>query len=259
MSAFQSAVYEGVLVHRRERPREHRFRYALGLLYLDLDELPAVLDRHPLWSARQPAPGSFVRNDYLGSPDVPLADAVRDEVARRTGERPDGPVRLLAHPRYWGWCFNPAAFYYVHASGEALPRWVVVDVTNTPWHERHAYVLGPATAADWEGGWQPASSRKVFHVSPFMDLDMAYRWRFHAPGERLQVHIENHDVQGRLFAADLALERRPADRRHLGRLLWRYPWLTLKVVAGIHWQAWRLWRKGVPHHPHPGNLEQRWP
>lgn len=253
-----SAVYEGVLTHHRERPRRHTFRYALGMLYLDLDELPGVLDRHPLWSARQASPGCFQRADYLGPADVPLDVAVRDEVQRRTGERPDGPIRLLTHPRYWGWCFNPVSFYYVFEPDGQTLRWVVADVTNTPWHERHAYVLGPAADVDWSRGWRP-TSRKVFHVSPFMSLNMEYHWLLRPPGPNLTVGLANHDDAGRLFQATLALSRRPLDRAHLGRLLWRYPWLTLKVVGGIHWQALRLWRKGVPYHPHPGNLEQRWP
>jgi len=258
LSTLQSAVYEGMVVHRRERPRVHAFRYSLGMLYLDLDELPGVFRQHPLWSAEQPAPGWFHRADYLGPPDVPLADAVRDEVFRRAGERPTGPVRLLTHPRYWGWCFNPVSVYYVFSADGQQLRWVVADVTNTPWHERHAYVLGPVAPDDLAGGWRP-TSRKVFHVSPFMGLDMEYRWLIEQPGARLRVGIDNHDDQGRLFRATLALDRRPLDRRHLGRLLWHYPWQTLKVVGGIHWQAFRLWRKAVPYHPHPGNLEQRWP
>jgi DUF1365 family protein len=251
----RSAVYEGTLLHRRERPRPHAFRYGLGMLYLDLDELPDVLERHPLWSARQPAPGWFRRADYLGRGTSPLAEAVRREVHRRAGEWPEGPIRLLTHPRYWGWCFNPVSLYYVFAPDGGTLRWVVAEVTNTPWHERHAYVLGPAEGVDWEAGWRP-SCRKAFHVSPFMDMDMEYRWLLQPPGADLRVEIENHDREGRLFRATLALARRPLDRRHLGRLLSRYPWLTLKVVGGIHWQALRLWRKGMRYHPHPGNQER---
>jgi DUF1365 family protein len=252
----RSAVYEGVLTHCRERPRRHAFHYTLGMLYLDLDELPGALEGHPLWSARRPAPGWFRRADYLGPGTVPLVEAVRDEVARRAGERPRGPIRLLTHPRYWGWCFNPVSFYYVFAPDKETLRWVVAEVTNTPWHERHAYVLGPADGVDWESGWRP-TCRKVLHVSPFMDMDMEYRWLIRPPGEQLQVVIENHDGQKRLFQASLSLVRRPLDRRHLGRLLWRYPWLTLKVVGGIHWQALQLWRKRMPYFPYPGRLEQR--
>lgn len=255
MKTPASAVYEGVVVHRRERPRPHAFRYGLGLLYLDLDELPDVLDAHPLWSARRAAPARFHAADYLGRGALPLADAVRNLIARHGGERPAGPIRLLTQPRYWGWCFNPVSFYYVFDDDGATLRWVVADVTNTPWQERHAYVLGPIALRHGDPDWRP-TNRKAFHVSPFLGMEMDYLWTIRLPGERLDVSIENHDAEGRLFRADLALERRPLDRAHLGRLLWRYPWQTARTVGGIHWQALRLWLKRVPFHPHPGTREE---
>lgn len=254
MRETASAIYEGRLVHRRFQPRERRFAYRLGMLYVDLDELPGVLDRHALWSARRFAPAWFRRADYLRPVDVPLKEAVRAEIERQTGERPAGPIRLLTHPRYWGYGFNPVSFYYVFASRGGRPRWLLADVTNTPWQERHAYVLGPLGDPDHEGAWHPRSAKQM-HVSPFMAMAMDYHWRVTEPGEHLLVHIENHAEGQRLFDATLALRRRPLDGANLGRLLWRYPALTLKIVAGIHWQALRLWRKGVPYVPHPAQKE----
>ena len=248
--ATASAIYEGWVTHRRHRPRRHNFRYKFGLLYLDLDEVPELFDGLALWSARRFAPAWFRRADYLGPADVPLADAVRQEVERQKGERPPGPVRLLTHPRYWGVCFNPVSFYYVfEPDGEKL-RYVVGDVTNTPWGESHAYVLGPLGEPDDKGSWHPVTP-KVFHVSPFIAMDMEYRWLLRTPADDLLVGIENHDAEGRLFDATFALKRSALTGASLNRLVWGYPWQTVKVVVGIYWQALRLWIKRIPYVPHP--------
>jgi hypothetical protein len=252
----QSAVYAGLVDHDRLRPRRHRFGYRVAYLYLDLDEMPAVLDAHPLWSARRPAPAWFRAADYLGRGAVPLAEAVRAAVAGHAGERPTGPIRLLTLPRMWGLGFNPVSFYYVFAPDGTTLRWFLADVSNTPWNERHAYILGPAPDGAAGEPWRP-STRKDFHVSPFMEMDMEYRWTITTPGERLQVRIDNHDADGRLFGAGLTLERRPLDRRQLGRFLREHPWLTAKVMGGIYAQALRLWLKRVPYVPHPGAKEVR--
>ena len=162
-------------------------------------------------------------------------------------------MRLLTHPRYWGMCFNPVSFYYVFAPDGRTLQWVVADVTNTPWNEKYAYVLGPLDEPDTKGDWHP-ETRKGFHVSPFMKMDMDYRWTIRRPGEDLIVVIRNFDDEGKLFDAGLALNRRPWTGRNLGRLLWSYPWQSLKVVAGIYWQALRLWTKRIPYVPHPNEL-----
>ena len=234
-----SCVYEGTVRHRRHEPVRHELRHRIALMYLDLAELPGLFDGHRLWSARRPAPAWLRRTDFLGPHDVPLDVAVRDLVQERTGERPDGPVRMLAHLRYLGHSFNPVTFYYVF-SGERV-RWVVAEVTNTPWGERHAYVLDPA------GERTP----KAFHVSPFMGMDHEYRWRVLDPGEKLVLHIDSLREGRRTFDATLTLKRRDFSGAALRRVLWRYPAATLAVTARIYGHALRLKLKGAPYFPHP--------
>ena len=252
--AYASAIYEGWVTHRRHRPRPHDFRYKLAMIYVDLDELPQAMEASPFWSTRRWAPAWFRRSDYLGPRDIPLDQAVKQEVFRQKGVRPNGPVRLLTHPRYWGICFNPASFYYVFSPDGQNLEWVVAEVTNTPWREKHAYVLGPLGEPDGKGNWRP-TNQKSFHVSPFLEMDMEYRWLLRAPAENLVVTIQNHDSQGQIFDASLALTRQAWNGKNLGRLLWAYPWQSLKVLWGIYWQAMKLWVKKVPFVPHPDQLK----
>jgi DUF1365 family protein len=229
-------IYEGRVAHHRREPIDHSFSYPVSMLLLDLDHLD-VLDRHPLWSTSRPALGRFRREDHLGDPSVPLADAVRDEIERQTGERPAGPVRMLATPRTFGHAFNPVRFYYCGDPADV----VLAEVTNTPWGETHCYVLDP------NGG----QAEKVFHVSPFMGMEQEYTWSLSEPGKRLHVQITSDGSAGRTFDATLLLHHRPLDRAGLTRVLARHPAATLATLARIYTQALRLKLKGAPYFKHP--------
>ena len=230
---MHSAIYRGWLRHRRFAPRRHDFRYALFMVYLDLQELDTAFRRHWLWRAI----ARFRRDDHLG--DGPLDQAVRDLVQRETGQRPQGAIRLLTHLRYFGYCFNPVSFYYCFDRDERVEA-IVAEVNNTPWDECRCYVLGP----------RRTSTSKAMHVSPFMPMDLSYDWRFTAPGERLGVGMALERGGEKVFDATLALAREPITNR----VLLRFPAMTLKVIAAIHWQALRLWLKRVPVYTHPGKI-----
>ena len=246
-----SALYVGHVRHRRHAPRPHAFRYRLCQLYLDLDELPTLFGGRWLWGVERRTLAAFHRRDYLGDARQPLADAVRDLVESRTGRRPDGPIRLLTHPRYFGYCFNPVSLYYCFEPGGTRVESIVAEITNTPWNERHAYVLGPAGNLARDGKHHHRFG-KAFHVSPFLDMDYQYDWRFTAPGAQLAVHMENHRADGSVhFDATLRLRRRPITTRTLTSALAAYPFMTASVAAAIYWQAARLWLRRIPFVEHP--------
>lgn len=248
-----SAIYEGSVRHRRHSPHAHAFRYRVAMLYLDLAEVDRLFDRRWLWSNGRRNVVEFRRSDFLGDPARPLDTCVRDTVALATGRAPDGPIRLLTHLRTFGHSFNPVSFYYCYeADGHTLQA-VVAEVTNTPWKQRHAYVLEVAKAQPHGRAWQ-WSFAKQMHVSPFMAMEHDYAWRFSPPGDTLRVHMEvlgGTDSRERTFDATLVLERHPLDGRGLARVLWRHPLMTTRIVLAIHWQALRLWLRGNPVHTHP--------
>jgi len=245
----RNAIYTGWVRHRRSVPRAHAFRYRLFMLYLDLADIDSVFAGRWLWSVGRRNLAEFRRSDYHGDPRVPLDTAVRDTVERHLGARPAGPIRMLAHLRYFGHCFNPVVFYYGFAPDGATLEWILAEISNIPWNERHPYVLPVAAAQRHQGafGW---TFRKEFTVSPFMPLERDYDWRFQTPGEQLRAHMDVRAGRHVEMDATLVLDREPLTGPGLAKTLLHHPVMSARVVMAIYWQAFRLWAKGVPFHGH---------
>lgn len=245
MSAGASCIYSGTIRHRRSEPRQ-QFEHHLELVYLDLAELPALLGGRLV----KPGPGPlrFRRRHYLGDSSTSLEEAVRDRVAALGARRPDGPIRLLTQLSSFGLCFNPVSFYYCHEGGGERVESVLAEVTNTPWGERHSYLL-----ADREAGSSAltGSFAKELHVSPFMGMDHRYAARASAPGATLSVHIESSRAGARAFDATLSMERRELTPASLNRMIARTPSSTVRVLALIYGHAVGLKLAGARVHPHP--------
>ncbi|MDQ2699806.1 MAG: DUF1365 domain-containing protein [Actinomycetota bacterium] len=243
---MKSGIYEGQVRHRRFEPFERQFDYRIFMVYLDLEEIPDVMSVHPLWSTRRRSPARFRRDDYLGPVQLPLRDAVARLVRKRTGRTLRGPVRMLTNLRYWGLIENPVTFYYCFDPAGERVETVIAEVTNTPWGERHSYVI--------QGdGSKVVSARldKQMHVSPLMGMDHVYDLRFGTPGSRLPVHISSSRDRQISFDATLNLQRTEISRRSLGRLLVTYPPMSYRTTVGIHRQAAISWLRGAKYHPKP--------
>jgi DUF1365 family protein len=246
---MESCLYEGIVHHERLTPVRHSFQYRLFMAYLDLDEVPGLL-RNGLLSPARFAPASFLRRDHFGDERGSLTQNLRELIVRETGVFAQGPIRVLTHLRYFGYYFSPLNLFYCFAADGKTLQMVVAEVQNTPWLERHCYVF-------WEGNREmpPASCSyrvaKVFHVSPFMDMDIDYRWQLTPPEDRLRVRIENFDAQKVFIRATMQLQKKAMSRWALWQMQFRYPLMTARMTAAIYFQAFQLWRKKCRFYPHP--------
>jgi DUF1365 family protein len=249
---MHSAIYQGILRHRRFRPRAHRFSYRVFMMYLDLDELDDVLALSPLWSKRGWRPARFQRSDFLGDSAVPLKQAVRERIHEETGHWHEGPIRMLANLRYFGFVINPITCYYCFDAEENL-RYIVAEVTNTPWNERQSYVL----SCDPRRRYQRINFAKRMHVSPFNPMNMVYQWCSNQPQKMLTLNLETL-IDGDVHVdATMALKRKEISSAALNSILIQHPWMTAKVAFSIYWQALKLWLKRTPFYDHPGSDSDR--
>ncbi len=240
------ALYLGHVRHRRFGPVRHEFRQRMLLAYLDVDALPGSLDRLPLWSARRVAPIRFRQQDYFDGGEGPLGDGVRDLVADRLGRRPSGPVFVLTQTRTLGWLFNPITTYFCFDEDGVELDTMLLEVTNTPWADRGWYALDARSPGPWV-------FPKELHVSPYLDMEMTYRFGFTGPGPTITVHMDVERDAETILDVDLALRRHPLDPLRAVGLPLRYPFMPLRVSSGIYRQALSLRLLRVPVHRRPGS------
>jgi DUF1365 family protein len=220
------------------------------MLLLDLDEVDEVLEPFWLWSARKPALARFRRSDHVGDPDQPLKETIAELVRTETGREVTGPIRLLTHLSYLGYCFNPLSVFYCFDENEQLID-TVLEVSNTPWGERHCYVL--SAESNKSEKFYNYAFEKEFHVSPFLSMDMSYKCRLTPPDEQVFLSLNNYQGDKCIFSSRLALQRREINSANMALTLLQDPFVTLRVITLIHWQALKLWIKRVPYVPHTKN------
>jgi DUF1365 family protein len=267
---MESAIYTGVLRHRRFRPVGHEFRYELFMAFLDIDRIPEVMSRSLFSSYNRFNWASFNDRDHFGDPRLGLRERLTRDAAAQGVPLPEGPIFLLTNLRYLGYNFNPISFYYCFDHGGGLPA--ILAEVNSTFGESHNYWLSAHNSIESAGCTGAAGAphglrfrcAKKMHVSPFMPMDLNYDFVLTAPGERLVAHMTTLDQEptaagilaaGTLFDATLTLERRPWTAGSLRGALMRHPWMTAKVIGGIHWEALRLYLKGAPVYTHPAAID----
>ena len=245
---MQPALYVGTIRHRRLEPARHEFTYPLFMAFLDVDRIPELMRVSPLAGYGRFAWASFHEADHFGDPALPLRRRLREDAEAHGVRLPDGPIYLLTHLRYLGYVFNPISIYYCYERSGALGA-VLAEVNSTFGESRNYWLSESSRVAPGD----PDTHRcgKAMHVSPFMPMDLDYRFVLPPPGGELVAHMDTLSGGRRFFDATLRLSRRPWSAASLHRALLRFPCVTLKVIAAIHFQALRLWLKRTPFYAHP--------
>lgn len=241
-------IYTGTLAHRRFTPRRHEFDYPLFMVLLDVDRIPELMRASRLTSHNRFNWASFDDRDHVGDPALPLRARLEADAAAHGVALPDGPVFLLTHLRYLGYGFNPVSFFYCYSKDGSLDA-LLAEVSNT-FGERRNYWL--TAANELEGGrLRKFRATKAMHVSPFMPMELEYTFGFSEPGEALTVYMNTIENGAVSFDATLRLERREWSAANLRATLLRHPWMTMKVITAIHWQALVLLLKKLRVFTHP--------
>lgn len=251
---WKSALYIGEVEHRRLAPKKNIFTYSVCYYFLDLDETPQLFRFPFLFSYNFPGILSFWRKDYLGEKTTPLKKSIKELIQQSTQQTFEGSISLLTNISYFGFCFNPVSFYYCYSPIDQSLQYVVSEITNTPWGEKHRQVF----TFKQDETKKTFQFPKDFHVSPFMPMNIDYTWVFHAPDEDLFVYMQNRN-QGEkhlLFDTTLKLKR---YKLTAATVLWqflRFPLVTFKTMLAIYYQATKLFFKRIPFYTHPSKENQ---
>ncbi len=249
---MEPAIYSGTLRHRRFEPARHEFTYPLFMAFLDIDRIPDLMKVSPFTSYNRFNWAAFHQRDHFGNPALPLRQRLVADAAAQGIPLADGPIFLLTHLRYLGYNFNPISLFYCYNRQGRLDT--ILAEVNSTFGETHNYWLSAANRLS-----SPPSPvyrcPKAMHVSPFLPMQLDYRFVLPPPGKQLIAHMNTLDGERSSFDATLRLRREPWSAASLHRALLRFPWMTAKIIAAIHWEALRLYGKKVPLHPHPARLK----
>lgn len=241
-------LYDGTVMHQRMKTLGHRFSYRVFSLLIDLDRLQAASVRSRVFSVDRFNLLSFHQSDHSGRKDVSLRAYVDGLLVEAGLVRPPARILLVCYPRILGWVFNPLAVYYAYDRSNALVA-LIYEVRNT-FGERHTYVC-PVSEGQVSNAGVRQECDKVFYVSPFMPMAMRYRFRMMPPGKDIRWRILETDAEGPVLSATFSGQARSLTTGNILRLIGRIPHLTLKIVAGIHWEAAKLWWKGARYISRP--------
>ncbi|WP_299568186.1 DUF1365 domain-containing protein [uncultured Shewanella sp.] len=261
-SQFSSGIYQGEVSHRRFTPKSHSFSYDMALMAINLDEISQLEKVSRLFGMSKWSLLKFNPQDYLNSlasqfeeqaveqletdnSILSPASALKQRVMwtiKQLGAKFDcDEVIFAGQIRHFGFYFSPVNFYFCYQAGQ--PIYMLAEVSNTPWDQRHCYLVDIQDTQ---------TTDKVFHVSPFLNLDMHYQWKIVPPSKRLNVTIQNRDDDNKkLFDASLHLQRKPFSSANVRQMLTAFPVMTMKIMWGIYWQAFKLFVKKIPFVAHP--------
>ena len=258
MSSLRSAMYAGKVTHKRLRPRKHFLRYRMFYMLFDIDEIDRIAETHWLFSRNRLNLFSFFDRDYgnefdTGNGGFCLRAYVENNLREARIQTDGGAIQLMTMPRILGYVFNPLSVYFCYDRTGVLTG-LIYEVNNT-FSQRHSYVFSLGESQDNEGPLHQECA-KEFYVSPFMDMALRYDFTITRPRDTASVMINAKDSDGLIIATAFTGERREFSDGELLKLAFAYPLLTLKVVAGIHWEALCIWLKGVGLKPRPHNVRQ---